>query len=84
MTKDSWEEFSNTTTGMLDKKELKQPITNEADLNRHWHYFNEAVKTAAKKHIPMTKVSSYQAYTFSSKATQLHISFQKLTTYSDN
>ena len=35
MTKDSWEEFSNTTTGMLDKKKLKQPITNEADLNRH-------------------------------------------------
>ena len=78
MTKDSWEEFSNTTTGILDKKELKQPITNKADFNRHWHYFNEAVKTAAKKHIPMAKVSSRQAYTFSGKATQLHTSLQKI------
>jgi hypothetical protein len=76
MTSDLWADFSNSITTYLNENTTVQEIYDNNSLNKQWHQLNQAITKAAKKIIPRAKIQPRTFYTFSSKATKLHLALK--------
>jgi hypothetical protein len=73
MTKENWEEFTNTVNTNMTKHHIPFTTNTEESLEKTWHKINTCIITAAFKQIPNRKYAVKNLFhTFTPKATLLH------------